>query len=340
MANPEHLKILMQGVEVWNQWRKENSKIRPSFSNAALAELNFNGVNLYKATFKDTDLRWANLSNANLREANLSRTNLNGVNLSKTDLSGATIWRVDLSGANLYKANFSKVDLALSIFGNTDLREVKGLDKVRHSGPSTIGTDTLNHSQGLIPVAFLRGCGLRDWEIETVKLYRSGLTSEKLTTIYYKFHELRIDNPIQYYSCFISYSSKDHAFAQRLHANLQDNGVRCWFAAEDMKIGDKIRYRIDESIRIHDKLLLILSENSLNSFWVESEVEKAFEKERQHGQTVLFPIRLDDTVMKTDQAWAAEIRRTRHIGDFSRWKDHDAYQLAFERLLRDLKAEG
>ena len=40
--------------------------------------------------------------------------------------------------------------------------------------------------------------------------------------------------------------------------------------------------------------------------------------------------------MEINQAWAADIRRTRHIGDFSRWKDHDAYQQAFERLLRDL----
>ena len=54
---------------------------------------------------------------------------------------------------------------------------------------------------------------------------------------------------------------------------------------------------------------------------------------------VLFPIRLDSAVMDTDQAWAADIRRTRHVGDFSRWKDYDAYQKAFERLLRDLKAE-
>lgn len=44
--------------------------------------------------------------------------------------------------------------------------------------------------------------------------------------------------------------------------------------------------------------------------------------------------------METDQPWTVDIRRTRHIGDFSRWKDHDAYQQAFERLLRDLKAEG
>ena len=27
----------------------------------------------------------------------------------------------------------------------------------------------------------------------------------------------------------------------------------------------------------------------------------------------------------------------RHIGDFTRWQEHDAYQEALERLLRDLK---
>jgi hypothetical protein len=119
---------------------------------------------------------------------------------------------------------------------------------------------------------------------------------------------------------------------------LQIRKIRCWFAPEDIKIGEKIRLAVDQSIHIHDKLLLILSENSLNSVWVESEVEKAFEEEHQRKQTVLFPVRLDEAVMETDQSWAAEIRRSRHIGDFSRWKDHDSYQKAFERLLRDLKA--
>jgi hypothetical protein len=54
---------------------------------------------------------------------------------------------------------------------------------------------------------------------------------------------------------------------------------------------------------------------------------------------VLFPIRLDNAVMETDEAWAADIRRTRHIGDFSEWKNRDSYQKGFARLLRDLKAE-
>ena len=145
-------------------------------------------------------------------------------------------------------------------------------------------------------------------------------------------------NPIEFYSCFISYSSKDDDFAQRLHADLQQKGVRRWFAPEDLKIGDKFRTRIDESIRVHDKLMVILSQNSIQSPWVEEEVEAALEKEHSQNKPVLFPIRLDDAVMETDQAWTASLRRTRHIGDFRAWQDHDLYHKSFERLLRDLKA--
>jgi hypothetical protein len=140
-----------------------------------------------------------------------------------------------------------------------------------------------------------------------------------------------------YHPCFISYSHQDEAFAERLHADLEQQGVQCWFAPHDMRIGDKIRPTIDGSIQEHDKLLLILSEHSIDSDWVEAEVETAWEKERKLKQAMLFPIRLDDTVMDTDQAWAAHIRRTRHIGDFGRWEDDEVYQKALERLLRDLK---
>jgi hypothetical protein len=93
-------------------------------------------------------------------------------------------------------------------------------------------------------------------------------------------------------------------------------------APEDLKIGEKFRSRIDESIRIYDKLLLVLSRNSIRSPWVEKEVEAAFELERRENRIVLFPIRLDDEVMQTSESWAADIRRTRHIGDFTKWENH------------------
>jgi hypothetical protein len=196
------------------------------------------------------------------------------------------------------------------------------LEKVKHLGPSFVGIDTIYRSNGKIPEVFLRGAGVPEPFIVQMKALVAAMS------------------PIEFYSCFISYSSKDHEFAERLHADLRGKNVRCWFAPEDLKIGDRLRPSFDEAIRVHDKLMVLLSDNSVSSPWVEKEVETAFEKERQQKRTVLFPIRLDDAVMETNEAWAADIRRTRHIGDFRDWKKHDSYKKAFERLLRDLKAEG
>ena len=107
---------------------------------------------------------------------------------------------------------------------------------------------------------------------------------------------------------FISYSSKDDAFAKRLHADLQNQGVRCWLYAHDMPIGAKILDTIDQAIRLHDKVLLILSEGAIASDWVEGEVTRALDEERTRKQVVLFPVRLDDAVMQTSEGWARLLR--------------------------------
>ena len=168
---------------------------------------------------------------------------------------------------------------------------------------------------GRLPLAFLRGCGLPDRLID----YLPSLLEEA----------------VQYYSCFISYSSKDDALAKRLRADLQNNGVRCWFAPHDLPIGAKTWDAIDAAIRVRDKLLLILSKNAIASDWVEDEVGKAFAEERRRNQVVLLPVRIDEEVMETAEPWAVKLRDQRNIGDFQRWKDHDAYQQAFDRVLRD-----
>jgi hypothetical protein len=192
MANEEHLARLKQGVEAWNQWRKENLDIRPDFFGA-------------------------HLTGADLCMAGLANASLTGANLTRADLTGASIgW---------------------AVFGDVDLSTVRGLETIQHQGPSTIGIDTLYHSHGNIPEVFLRGAGVPD---------------EMIT-----YSKSLVGQPFQYYSCFISYSSRDEALAQRLHADLQDKGVRCWFAPEDLKIGDEFRSRIDESIQVYDRLLLV-----------------------------------------------------------------------------------
>lgn len=135
---------------------------------------------------------------------------------------------------------------------------------------------------------------------------------------------------------FISYSSTDESFAKRLRADLKRRRIHCWFAPEDLKIGARIRPAIDEAIQKHDKLLIILSKNSIESAWVEQEVETAMRREREQKETILFPISLDDGVFEKKEGWPAYISNTRNIGDFRGWESAGKYQKAFKRLLRDL----
>jgi uncharacterized protein YjbI with pentapeptide repeats len=300
-----------------------------TLSGATLTEATLFEAGLIDADLIRADLSRATLTGANLRGADLSAATLSGATLTEAtlfeagligaDLTGADLHQAYLSRAYLLMANLSEAKIGWTTFGDVELSSVRGLETVQHAGPSTIGIDTLYRSRGNIPEVFLRGAGVPDDMIT----YSKSLVGQ----------------PFQYHSCFISYSSRDEALAQRLHADLQDKGVRCWFAPEDLKIGDEFRSRIDESIQVYDRLLLILSEHSVQSRWVQNEVETAFDKEGKENRIVLFPIRLDEAIMHVEVGWAATVRRQRHIGDFRQWKDHDAYQQAFQRLLRDLKAD-
>jgi uncharacterized protein YjbI with pentapeptide repeats len=321
MANQEQLDLLKQGVERWNEWRRPLDGW-PHLSDAYLisaalsADLRFadlRGADLRYAKFFATSLSGARLDNANLHRADLRDASLISANLS----GGTTLSGADLSGADLSGADLSEVHLWKTIFAENDLSAVKGLVEIDHRGPSHIELHTVKLPQDGSALHFLRGTGVSN---EWIDFYRATMMMS-----------------IQYHSCFISYAHQDEMLARRLHTDLQNNGIRCWFAPEDLRIGDKIRPRIDEAIHLQDKLLLLLSEHALASSWVEDEVEAALEKEQRQQREVLFPVRLDEQVMQTTQAWAAKLRRTRHIGDFTRWTDPQAYQQAFERLLRDLK---
>jgi uncharacterized protein YjbI with pentapeptide repeats len=302
MANQEQLDILKQGGEVWNEWREKNLDVDIDLIGADLSYARFSDAVLCGAELMDAILHNADLSGADLSGAQLRGANLSYSNLDEVTFYCAKLGVVDFSGANLSGADFSYAILMSTVFGNVDLSTVKGLETVEHEGPSTIGIDTIIKSQGKIPEIFLRGAGVPDSIIEAIPSLIGSLS------------------PIDYYSCFISYSSKDESFAKRLYNDLQSKNVRCWFAPEDMKIGDRIRPRIDESIRMYDRLLLVLSEHSVASTWVEFEVEAAMDKEQEEKPPVLFPVRLDNTVMESTTAWAAHIKRTRNIGDFTRWK--------------------
>jgi len=356
MDREEALKLLgggTEGIADWNR-RRESGEDPPDLTAANLSQANLSGADLSGADLSRADLSRADLSGASLRGASLCGSDLRSANLSGTDLSRATLSEADLSGAKLSAADLSGADLnganlrsadlseaSLSgadlhgaicwdtTFVKVDLYEVKGLDSIKHSGPSTIAIDTLIRSQGKIPDVFLLGCGVPDAFINCLASL------------------LRAMQPIQTYSCFISHSSKDQAFADRLHSRMVQEKLSVWYAPEDMRGGRKSVEQIDQAIRVHDKLLLVLSKASMASDWVKYEIMRAVAREKQEKPQVLFPIGLASR--KTILAWSAfdtdsgkdiaKVVREYHIPDFSNWKDDDSFEEAFTGLLEDLKAE-
>src|SRR5258706_3879139 len=319
MANEEQLSILKQGVKVWNEWRLKNigREIDLShvvFKNANLIEANLVGANLSDADLESADLseadfRGANFRQSNLSDANLSNANLRGANLIQADfwqthlmgtiLIGADLSKADLSSANFSQAYLDNVNLSESIMGLTkfseiDLSKINGLETVTHEGPSTIGTNTIQRSKGKIPVTFLRGCGLSDADIEYAKLANPELSNEEINKILYEIYDLRASQALQISPLFISYSHTDAEFVDKLEGHLTEKGIRFWRDIHHAKAG-RLEKQIDKAIRQNPTVLLILSEHSIKSDWVEHEVRTARGLEKEMGRDVLVPVALDDS---------------------------------------------
>jgi hypothetical protein len=343
MADPKHVEILKQGVAAWNTWRNGHPYLMPNlrdadFSNsdlsgalldeADLAGAIFNGANLTKADLRRSSLHRADLIKANLEGAELQVADFRMAYLMSANLKGIYMGGVDFTAAALTGADFTGSTLNGTVFGENYLDDVIGLDSVIHNAPSIIGIETIYLSGGNVPDTFLRGCGVPESLIVQIPALVGAV------------------RPIQFQSCFISYSGKDEEFARRLHSRMREAELRVWFAPEDMKGGDKLYDQIDRAIQIHDRLLLALSEDSLKSKWVETEIRRARKVELKEGRRKLFPIRL--VSYEVLQEWVcidsttgedlAEEVRSYFIPDFTNWKSHDDFEAAFGRLLSDLKA--
>ncbi len=298
-----------------------------NLNSANLSKANLSKTNLSKTNLNAADLSGANLSGTNLSEAhlggadlsgtNLSGAYLGGTNLSGADLSRANLSRAYLSGANLNKANLTEAHFFYTTLAWVDLSRVKGLEIAVHGGPSSVDIKSV-----ILP---------RDEHTRRHFLHNTGFPD---TFIDYLSSSLTV--PLEYRSYFLSYSHYDQMFARRLYIDLQNQDVRCWFVSHDLHAATSIVHGIEEAIHLREKLLLILSHHVVMSHWVQHEVEVALYKEVTSGQEMLFPIRLDNTVLESDAQWAKRLCQ-RYIGDFTGWQDETAYHQAFTTLLRHLK---
>ena len=263
--------------------------------------------NFGRATFEACDFRSAELNSVSAVGADFSRSRF-----ANAILAGS------FSDVVLVSTDFSESHWLGVEFVDTDLSVADGLLNATIHTPTVLDHRTLWRS-GPLPQEFYRRCGFPENFVD--------------------YLPSMIQRAINLNSCFISYSAQDDVIARRLYLDLQKYNVRVFFAPKDLKIGAKIRDGLESAIHARDKLLLILSRHSIASQWVEYEVEAALDREKSEGESVLFPITIDDEVFRAKKSWAATLRRQRHIGDFRGYADARLYNEGLRKLLSDLAIE-
>jgi uncharacterized protein YjbI with pentapeptide repeats len=353
MAKRDLVSLLLHGVDEWNAWRESAARGAIDFASADLSGKDLSGADLGGADFRGAKLTEARLCSANLDGADfggadlcganagwasLTRANFSYANLSGADLAGADLLAANLVWANLANANLGKTWLGdanlngarlnatrlhgarlhETVLAGVDLSTVIGLESCRYFGPSIVDYRTLEMSWPL-PLEFLRGVGFPDSFIEHLpSLLNRGDPSCR---------------------CYISYASDDQEFVGQLHADLQRAGVRCWLAPDDVSVGAAPWDAIDDTMRLQDKLLLVLSENIIRSNRIEDEVEKVFAEELEAGRQILFPMRIDEEAVESARPWVQKLRERGCVGDFSKWRVRDAYRASLDELLRGLRGK-
>ncbi|MEM8488496.1 MAG: toll/interleukin-1 receptor domain-containing protein, partial [Bacteroidota bacterium] len=299
---------------------------------ASVRYANLRDADLSCAELTETDFYMSKLDNANLTEAVLSGARLKRTSMMNCSLYESVLYEAFFDATKLTGASLESAHLGETLFINVDLSQVKDIDLCKHQGPSILDNKTLAKSLNLSP-SFLRGCGLTDWQIEEIRLLRPDLSNSEINDIIYHIYDLRANQSIQIAPMFISYSHADKEFVDEIGKLLTEKGVRYWRDIHEMKAG-RLEKQVDRAMKLNDLVLIVLSEESVSSDWVEYEAKKARRLEKESGKDVIVPIALDDAWKKC--RWPERLRaqiEEYQVLDFSAWKDEAKLKKQFASLL-------
>jgi uncharacterized protein YjbI with pentapeptide repeats len=308
---------------------------RTDFSRADMSEANFRTARGPYARFCGAEISKCDFSLSGLINADFTNSDAHGADFSVASLTNANLTGARLTSAifnesYLTDTDFTNAEVGMTLFCRVNLSNAIGLETINHERPSTLGLDTIVLSEGRLPEQFLRGCGIPD----SISIQIPSL--------------IRALEPIQFYPCFISYSHEDKQFARKLCLSLQSQGISCWLDEHQLLPGDDIFEKVDQAIRLRDKVLLCCSKSSLTSWWVDNEINSAFEKEqllmKQRGRKVLalVPLNLDGYMFSGEwKSGKSSQIKSRLAADFAGWDaDNQKFDEQVNKLVKALRTDA
>jgi hypothetical protein len=148
---------------------------------------------------------------------------------------------------------------------------------------------------------------------------------------------LRTEQALQISPLFVSYSPTNSPFVERMINPLTQKGIRYWRDMHERKTGQAEK-QIAWAMCQGSKVLLVLSEHSIKSDWIEQEVLEARKLEKEMGRGILCLVALDDSWKdsRSSNRIMEQIMES-SIFDFSDWKDKRTFDDTFQKLLDALE---
>ena len=217
------------------------------------------GADLVGVDFYDQEFMFTDFGWADLRDADLCGAGLLFANMKGVDLRCAKLIEADLAGANLSDVDFKGADLGYANLRGADLSNSKNIQE-----------------------ANLEGANLCDANMEGTGFEWDAILRKKLPKG----------------SIFLCHSSKDKDFVRKLARELREYGARVWLDEVELKIGESLTKRIGDAIDECDFFGIVLSNNSINSDWVQRELREALQKEIiRKKDNMILPLMLEPVEM-------------------------------------------
>jgi hypothetical protein len=122
----------------------------------------------------------------------------------------------------------------------------------------------------------------------------------------------------------LSHSGKDKPFVRDLVQKLEQSGVTIWLDERELSIGDSITQKIGLAIDKMDYFAVVLSNNSINSAWVQKEIQDALSKELNQKRVVVLPLLLEEVTVPP-------FLKDKVFADFT---SKDKFEESFQKLLK------
>ncbi len=336
------------------------------FESASLKGTTFSRTNFVGSSFVGADLAGATFDRCILIGCDFFRAICSNMKFFGGTLEDSCLVQTDFTEAFFGGTSFENALIGWTKFNGSRLGMIRDLEKVQYSKlppdtptevrdampagevPSFVDMAAIENTAEIYRLVSTHPVAesppsevLTPPDVLTAFLSRNGVSSHFVEA----FTRMLADRQIAFESVFISYSTRDQDFADFLFGQLQSAGIKAWYAPRDIEGGKTILEQVKSAIHAHDRVILILSGNSLNSGWVSNELRLAYYREREGQRRVLFPIR----IVSFDELQRWELHdadtgvdlahhvRSYFVPDFSAWEVGKGIGQEVQRLIRALQ---